>query len=72
MSRLRLSFLAWPHLFREDRELVFQQVRHAWKHDPDELTEMAASFGQENLVRAALLGYPPDLSAFEEKLKKLE
>lgn len=72
MSRLRLSFLAWPHLLREDRELVFQQVRYAWKHDPTELTAMAASFGQENLVRAALLGSPPDLSTFEEKLKKLE
>ncbi len=72
MSRLRLSFLAWPQLLREDRELVFQQVRYAWKHDPNELTEMAASLGQENLVRAALLGSPPDLSAFEEKLKKLE
>ena len=72
MARLRLSFLAWPHLLLEDRDLVFQQVRYAWKHNPNELVEMATSFGQENLVRAALLGSPQDLSAFEEKLKKQE
>ncbi len=72
MSRLRLSFLAWPHLLLEDRDLVLQQIRYAWRHDPSELTRMAAGFKQVNLVRAALLGYPRDLSAFEERLKKLD
>jgi hypothetical protein len=72
MSRLRLSFLAWPKLLLEDRELVLQQVRHAWRHDPAELTRMASGFQQVNLVRAALLRNPRDLSAFEERLKKLE
>lgn len=72
LSRLRLSFLAWPHLLREDRELVFQQVRYAWHRDPDELTRLALDFGQINLVRAALLRDSEDLAAFEENLKKLQ
>jgi hypothetical protein len=59
-------------LLLEDRELVLQQVRHAWRHDPAELTRMASGFQQVNLVRAALLRNPRDLSAFEERLKKLE
>jgi len=72
LSRLRLSFLAWPHLLREDRDLVLQQVRYAWDRNPDELTRMAMDFGQINLVRAALLRDPGDLSAFEERLRKLD
>lgn len=71
MSRLRLSFLAWPHLLREDRELVLQQIRYAWQHDPDELARIAADFDQINLVRAALLRYPAELAEFEQKLQKL-
>lgn len=72
MSRLRLSFLAWPHLLREDRELVLQQVRYAWKHDPDELARIAADFDQINLVRAALLRDPSELAEFEQKLLKID
>jgi hypothetical protein len=72
LSRLRLSFIAWPHLQREDRELVLQQVRHGWRRDPDELTRIAFDFGQINLVRAALLRDPEDLAGFEERLRKLE
>ena len=33
-SRLRMSFLAWPEMSSEDRELVFQQIRYAWQADP--------------------------------------
>ncbi len=72
LSRLRLSFLAWPDLPREDRELVLQQVRQAWRRDPDELTLMAVDFEQINLLRAALLRDPEDLAAFEERLRKIE
>jgi len=72
LSRLRLSFLAWPELLREDRELVLQQVRYAWKRNPDELSRLAVDFGQINVVRAALLRDPDDLAAFEERLRTLD
>ena len=69
MSRLRLSFLAWPHMTPEDEDLVLQQIRYAWEQDPNELTQIAVGFDQTNLVRAALLRRPDDLSAFEERVK---
>jgi hypothetical protein len=72
MSRLRLSFLAWPYINPEDEDLILQQIRYAWEHDPDELTRIAVGFNQANLVRAALLRAPDDLSAFEEKIRNQE
>jgi hypothetical protein len=69
-SRLRMSFLAWPELSRGDRELVFQQIRHAWQADPAELARVAIELKQVDQVRAALLLSPDDSAAFEELLKK--
>lgn len=69
LSRLSLSFLAWDNLLREDRELVLQQIRYAWKQNPNELVRMASGFRQVNLVRAALLRNPAALADFEEKLQ---
>lgn len=69
-SRLRMTFLAWRDMSSEDRELVSQQIRFAWKADPLELTRLAAELRQVNLVRATLLQMPDDASAFEELLKK--
>lgn len=69
-SRLRMSFLAWPELPAGDRELVFQQVRFAWKTDPAELARLAADLRRVNVVRAALLGSPDDGLAFERMLER--
>jgi hypothetical protein len=68
-SRLRMSFLAWPEMSSEDRELVFQQVRYAWQADPAELARLAQELKQVNLVRAALLRTPEDGLVFEQMLK---
>jgi hypothetical protein len=70
LSRLRLSFLAWPHMSPEDRRLVFQQIRYAWKTSPRELTFLAVDLRVANLVRAALLTSPDELTDFEKRLKK--
>jgi hypothetical protein len=70
-SRLRMTFLASrDNISSSDRELVFQQIRFAWKTDPSELTRLAAELTQVNLVRASLLPMPEDARAFEELLKK--
>jgi hypothetical protein len=69
LSRLRLSFLAWPHMTPEDRELVFQQIRYTWKNSPRKLTVLALDLRVANLVRAALLTSPDDLDNFEKRLK---
>jgi hypothetical protein len=72
LSRLRLSFLAWPHMTPEDRRLVFQQIRFAWKNSPRELTALAFDLRVANLVRAALLTSPDDIADFEKRLKARE
>ena len=69
LSRLRLSFLAWPHMTPEDRRLVFQQISYAWKDGPRELTVLAMDLRVANLVRAALLTSPDDLADFEKRLE---
>ena len=64
-----MSFLAWPQMSNEDRELVFRQIHYAWVANPGELTRLALELKQVNLVRAALLRQPEDSRAFEELLK---
>lgn len=69
-SRLRMAFLAWPEMSGEDRQLVFQQIRLAWRADPRELAKLAVDLERVNLVRAALLRSPHDSAAFEALLKR--
>lgn len=69
-SRLRMTFLAWPEMGSEDREMIFQQIRLAWRADPQELTRLAVELKQVNLVRAALLRTPEEVAAFEALLKR--
>ena len=68
-SRLRMSLLAWPEMSREDLQLIYQQIRHAWQADPAELARLSTELKQVDQVRAALLS-PDDSAAFEELLKK--
>ncbi|MGE5601183.1 MAG: hypothetical protein ACM3X2_06630 [Pseudomonadota bacterium] len=69
-SRLRMSLLAWPEMSNEDRQLIYQQIRHAWQADPAELARLSTELKQVDQVRAALLLSPDDSAAFEELLKK--
>ena len=69
-SRLRMMFLAWREMSSEDREMVLQQVRYAWKADPAELTQLTVELQQVDIVRNALLPTPDDALAFEELLKR--
>jgi hypothetical protein len=68
-SRLRMAFLAWPEMGPEDREMIFQQIRLAWRANPRELARLAVDLNQVNLVRAALLRTPEEGAAFEALLK---
>ncbi len=68
--RLELCFQSWFYFKPEDRELVFQQVRLAWRKNGKRLVDMAVKTGQVNVVRAALLRSRKDLSAFEKRLGK--
>ncbi len=66
--RLQLCFLAWPYFDPEDRDLVLQQVRHAWREAPGQLVDLAVAAERVDVVRAALSRSPEDLEHFEEHL----
>ena len=68
--RLELAFLAWPYLGPDDRDLVLQQVRWAWRHRRGELVGLARSLDRIDVVRAALSREPEELLRFEKLLKK--
>ncbi len=68
--RLELCFQSWSYFKPEDRELVFQQVRLAWRNSRKRLVDVAVKTGQVNVVRAALLRSRKDLSTFEKRLRK--
>ena len=68
--RLELCLRSWSFFRTDDHELVFQQVRLAWRKNRKQLVALAVKTGQVNVVRAALLGSRKDLSAFEKRLRK--
>ncbi len=68
--RLELCFQSWSYFKPEDRELVFQQIRLAWRKKGKQLVALAVKTGQVNVVRAALLRSRKDLSMFEKRLRK--
>ena len=70
LIRLELAFLGWPYLGPDDRDLVWQQVRWAWRHQPGKLVRLARSLDRIDVVRAALSQAPEDLLRFEKLLKK--
>ena len=68
--RLELCLESWSYFEPEDRELVFQQVRLAWRKSHKRLVDVAVKTGQVNVVRAALLRSRKNLSTFEKLLRK--
>ena len=68
--RLELCLRSWSYFRPDDRELVYQQVRFAWRKKPKRLVDLAVGTGRVNVVRAALLRSREDLSAFEKRLRE--
>ena len=68
--RLELCLRSWSFFKSDGHELVFQQVRLAWRKNGKRLVDLAVETGQVNVVRAALLGSRKDLSSLEKRLRK--
>jgi len=68
--RVELCFLTWPYFDEQDRDLVFQQVRYAWRESAKKLVDLAARAKRVELVRDALASTPDDLDRFETLLEK--
>jgi hypothetical protein len=69
-ARLDLCLVAWPYLGSDAREMVFEQVRMAWRRSPDRLVELALIMELVDVVRTALLISPLELEAFEKALQQ--
>ncbi len=70
--RLDLCLVAWPYLDSDAREMVFEQVRIAWRRSPDRLVDLALVMELLDVVRTALLISPLELEAFEKALRRRE
>lgn len=70
-SRLRLGFLAWPHMTLEDHEIMFQQIRTAWEENPTELARLARDLDRIDVVRTALLRFPNADDELQDLLQSL-
>ena len=68
--RVELCLQSWSYVRPDDRELVYQQVRFAWRKKPKRLVDLTVETGRVNVVRAALLRSREDLSAFEKRLRE--
>ena len=68
--RLQLCFVVWPHFMPTDRDLVYQQVRFAWKDDPKRLVTIAWDLHQIGLVRTALSTLPGEEARFSILLRQ--
>ncbi len=69
--RLHLCLIAWPYFDSDAREMVFQQVRIAWRMSPERLVDLAL-MERLDVVRKALLISPLELEAFEQHLQRRE
>jgi len=67
--RLRLLFRLWSKFDKDERQLIYRQVRFAWSVAPDDVVEMAASSKNDWPIRIALSLQPMELQRFEEKLR---
>ncbi len=68
--RLDLALRVWSHLPPDSRNLVFQQVRFAWRRYPKETTALATGPVRTGIIRAALAATPEALARFEAALRK--
>jgi hypothetical protein len=67
--RLELGFTLWSRLAPEHRARVLEQVRFAWRDDPERLVELALAKDAAGLVRAGLVRVPGARRKFERMLR---
>jgi hypothetical protein len=66
--RLRLMFRLWSQFNKDERQLIYRQVRFAWDVAPDDVVQMAVNAENDWPIRIALSLQPKQLQKFEEML----
>ncbi len=68
--RLELGLVLWPRFAVEDRELVLDQIRFAWRKSPERLLDLAAGTGRTAIVLGAFAGAPETLAEVGRRLAR--
>lgn len=68
--RLRLALGVWERLTDPERDVVYRQIRYAWKRSKRRLLELAEETMNFKEIRVALLRDPNELLRFERGLRK--
>lgn len=69
-ARLRLGLLAWPHLSRDERRQMVEQMKFSWRDDPDGLIAVAKQTKRQRIIQAAFFRSPIILKEFNQLLRK--
>lgn len=68
--RLELGLVLWPRFAVEDRELVLDQIRFAWRKSPERLLNLAAGTGRIAIVLGAFADAPETLAEVGQRLAR--
>lgn len=68
--RLELGLVLWQQFAVEDRELVLDQIRFAWRKSPERLLNLAAGTGRTAIVLGAFAGAPETLAEVGRRLAR--
>lgn len=69
VSRLRLLMQTWDQFPKDEREIIYRQIRFAWKHAPEGVIALAMDSRSLWPFRLALASRPLDLQTFERELR---
>ncbi len=72
-ARIALCIGTWPYFSLDERDLVYREIRYAWKLSHKarlQIVDLAGETGGARVVRAALAAIPTDLAHFERRLRR--
>ena len=70
VSRLRLLMQTWDQFPKTEREVIYKQIRFAWRSAPNGVIALAMDSRSLWPFRLALAARPRDLQAFERELRR--
>jgi hypothetical protein len=67
-ARLQLCFISWRYFSLADQNLVFDQIRLAWRQSPDRVLDIARREDWTDILRAAFAHIPEFLADLEQRV----
>ena len=67
-ARLQLCFISWSYFSHAEQNMVFEQIRLAWRQSPDQALVVAHREDRIDLLRAAFANNPESLDDLEQRI----